>query len=92
MKRGEKMPEISRFFGITISMYADDHNPPHFHAEYNGQEAQFDLRESAIIKGFLPSKQARFIIAWAEIHKEELLENWENLLNGKGINKINPLS
>ncbi len=56
------------------------------------EENIFDLEENAIIKGFLPLKQARFIIAWAELHKDELVQNWNDLLSGKGFNKISPLS
>ncbi len=57
------MPEISRFFGIIITMYFNEHNPPHFHALYNKYEAQFDLSEGAFFKGALPSKQARLVLA-----------------------------
>lgn len=85
------MPEISRFLGIIITMYADDHNPPHFHAMYGDYEAIYDINGRAFIKGMLPTKQARFVLAWADLHQEELLENWNNLMEGKGFNKINPL-
>ena len=81
------MPEISRFEGIIITMYFNDHNPPHFHAEYNGMEAIYDLTEGAFIRGALPSRQARLILAWAEIHKEELIKMWEN----KVFKKVEPL-
>ena len=63
------MPEISRFGGIVITMYFNEHNPPHFHASYNGIEAQFDLNEGAFTRGALPSKQARLVLAWYELHK-----------------------
>ena len=86
------MPEISRFFGIIIAMYWDEHEPPHFHAKYNEYEALIDIKEGIIIQGMLPSKQARLVLAWLEIHKEELLNNWESILAGKGYSKIAPLS
>lgn len=86
------MPELSRFLGISIYMYNDDHNPPHFHALYGDNEAIYDLNERAFIKGYLPTKQARFVLAWADMHNEELFENWNNLQNGKGIIKITPLA
>ena len=70
------MPEISRFEGIVITMFFNDHNPPHFHAEYSGQEAQFDIINGVFIKGSLPSRQSRFVLAWYEFHKDELLEMW----------------
>jgi hypothetical protein len=82
------MPEISRFEGVVITMYFNEHNPPHFHAEYNGTEALFDLNEGAFINGSLPSKQARLVLAWYELHKEELLEIWKS----KKFIKIKPLS
>ncbi|MCL2152978.1 MAG: DUF4160 domain-containing protein [Oscillospiraceae bacterium] len=82
------MPEISRFEGIIITMYFNEHNPPHFHATYNGIEAQFDLSEAAFTKGALPSKQARLVLAWYELHKEELFQMWNN----KEFRRIKPLS
>jgi len=82
------MPEISRFEGIIITMYFNEHNPPHFHAIYNGIEAQFDLNEGAFSKGALPSKQARLVLAWYELHKDELLHLW----NSKEFKKIKPLN
>lgn len=81
------MPEISRFFGIIITMYFNEHNPPHFHVIYNEYEAQFDIEEGAFSNGFLPSKQSRLVLAWYEIHKEELLKIW----NSKSFKKIKPL-
>lgn len=81
------MPEISRFFGIVITMYYKEHNPPHFHAEYNGMKAQFNMLEGAFTKGALPVKATRLVVAWYEIHKEQLLELWET----KEFKKIKPL-
>jgi hypothetical protein len=85
------MPEISRFYGIVITMYWDEHAPPHFHAEYSGQEAVFDIIEGIFIRGALPSKQARLVLAWYELHKDELMGNWESIISGKGYQKIAPL-
>ncbi len=81
------MPEVSRFFGIVITMYYREHNPPHFHVRYGEYEAQFDLQEGAFLSGFLPSKQARLVLAWYEIHKDELLEMW----NVQEFHSIKPL-
>ena len=80
------MPEISRFEGIIITMYFNDHNPPHFHVEYNGMEAIYDLEEGAFIKA-IPSRQARLVLAWAELHKNEIMEMWTK----KEFRKIAPL-
>ena len=85
------MPQISVFYGISITMYYDDHNPPHFHAEYNGDNALVDINNAKVIKGSLPSKQLKLILAWCVIHQEELLENWELAKAGKQIKNISPL-
>lgn len=85
------MPEISLFYGIRIMMYYDDHNPPHFHAEYNGQKAIVDILKSCVIKGGLPSKQLKLILAWSVIHQDELMQNWELSKDGKPLNAISPL-
>lgn len=82
------MPEISRFEGVVITMYFNEHNPPYFHATYNGIEAQFNLNEGAFTKGALPSRPARLVLAWYELHKDELLQIW----NSKEFKKIKPLS
>lgn len=86
------MPEISRFYGIIITMYWDDHLPPLFHVIYNELEAVFDINEGVFIRGALPSKQARLVLAWYELHKEELIDNWNNIASGKSFKKIAPLA
>ena len=53
------MPEISLFYGIRVTMYYDDHNPPHFHAEYNGNKALIEIDHARVIKGALPSRQLK---------------------------------
>lgn len=85
------MPEISKFYGIHITMYYVDHNPPHFHAEYDGYKVLVNINECVIIKGYFPPKQLKILLAWSEIHKEELLANWELCASYKQPNKINPL-
>ena len=85
------MPTISMFFGIIIRMYnTGEHNPPHFHASYQGCNAVFDL-DGNIIQGNMPRRQQKFIIAWAEIHKDELIANWELAMNEEPLFKISPL-
>lgn len=86
------MPEISLFFGIRITMYYDDHNPPHFHAEYAGNRCMVDIEQGSIMKGFMPNRQMRLILAWVEIHRDELMQNWELAKDSKELIKINPLS
>ena len=85
------MPEISRFLGISITMYFKDHAPPHFHAEYNGFEAIFDINTLSKINGDLPSRVLGFVIEWASLHQQELLNNWESLNNVDTYTKIAPL-
>ena len=69
------MPEISLFCGIRITMFYSDHNPPHFHAEYGGCKALVDIQHSCVIRGALPSRQLKLILAWCELHKDELMQN-----------------
>lgn len=85
------MPEISRFLGIVIRMFASEHNPPHFHAIYNEFEAQFSIDSLDIIEGKLPPRIHGIVIEWASIHQKEILQNWKNLRNRQPIKKIKPL-
>ena len=85
------MPEISLFRGIRITMYYEDHNPPHFHAEYAGYRCLVDIQEGCVIKGFLPSRQLKLVLAWNELHKDELMQNWELAKDNKALNEIAPL-
>ena len=85
------MPTISMFYGIVIRMYNNnEHNPPHFHASYQGQNAVFDM-DGNLVEGEMPRAQIKLIAAWAEIHKEELLANWELALKEEPLYKIDPL-
>lgn len=84
------MPEISRFLGIIIAMFGNDHSPPHFHVRYGDYEAIITI-EDGIVKGELPSKVLKIVFKWMDIHKEELMENWKRLEEEKEIKKINPL-
>ena len=85
------MPQISRFFGIIIYMYFDDHNPPHFHAEYEGSEAVILIQSLTVHKGSLPSRILGFVIEWASQHQEELMENWAAAQGDGQLKKIEPL-
>jgi Domain of unknown function (DUF4160) len=86
------MPEISRFYGIIIRMYAGDHPPPHFHAEYAGQVAQIDIRTGAILEGSLPRRALRLAQEWTAQHRQELLDNFAGLqLDIPRYSKIQPL-
>jgi len=71
------MPEISRFLGIVIKMFFDDHNPPHFHAEYGGDLALIDIRSLAVFSGRLPPRAPGLVIEWSTLHQRELLADWD---------------
>ena len=81
------MPEISRFLGIVITMYFNDHIPPHFHVRYNEYRATFDVRTLNLSEGSVPAKVRGLVQEWAEPHQEELLDMW----NTQEFHKIDPL-
>ena len=85
------MPEISRFFGIIIRMYFGDHNPPHFHAIYQDETAEYDISTLTVLRGHLPSRAHAMVLEWASIHREELIANWKLAVDMKEINRIEPL-
>ena len=85
------MPEISLFGGIRITMYYSDHNPPHFHAQYGDFKALVDIQHGYVIKGALPSRQLKYVLAWCEMHQDELMQNWELAKDAQPLNKITPL-
>lgn len=91
--RGGLMPTISMFYGIIIRMYyaPSEHPPPHFHVYYGEYRASVDIQTCEITQGKLPKKQSRLVIAWAELHQEELMANWTLLMNGEKPFNIKPL-
>ncbi len=84
------VPSISMFYGIIIYMYPDDHNPPHFHAAYQGNRAVFNL-DGELMEGSIPNKQRQLVVAWAILHRDELEANWELGQNKQAMYKIEPL-
>jgi hypothetical protein len=85
------MPTISLFYGIKVTMYWDDHSPAHFHVEYAEQQATILIQEGVVGVGALPNKQLKLVLAWCELHKDELMQNWELSKEGKPLNAIAPL-
>ncbi len=69
----------------------NEHNPPHFHAYYQKNKATINIKTCEYLEGDLPHRQKKIVLAWAEIHKDELLANWELASNGKLPFKIDPL-
>jgi hypothetical protein len=85
------MPEISRFYGIIIRMYIDDHPPPHFHAEYGEFETLININTLAIVSGNLPPRALGLVIEWAALHQDELNRLWDRARNQEPLSKIAPL-
>ena len=88
------MPEIARFFGIIIRMYAEpfaQHNLPHLHAYYQDSMAVYGFDSVELLSGSLPLRQHRLVEAWIELHREELLADWTLLQQGRRPNPIAPL-
>ena len=85
------MPEISRFLGIIIKMFWNEHNPPHFHAEYGSHRVEIELVNLAVLKGYLPPRVLGMVIEWAELHQQELIANWNSMKTSKNYKKIEPL-
>lgn len=85
------MPRISEFFGIVVYMYYNDHAPPHFHAEYSGDEALITIETLDILRGNLPRHVRAFVLEWASLHREELRVNWERAVQGLPLLPIEAL-
>lgn len=85
------MPEISRFFGIIIAMYYNDHPPPHFHVRYGQQKAIIEIQSLAILEGKLSPRVLGLVIEWAASHQAELLQNWELARQQVPLESIQPL-
>ena len=88
------MPELARFYGISIRMFVErggQHHTPHFHVYYQDMVASYGVDAIQTLAGELPKRQQRLVEAWAELHRQELLENWQRLQNDQPPVKIAPL-
>ena len=88
------MPVISMFYGLIISMYYLDtkqHKLPHIHVRHAETEAVYQIPEGILLEGFLTSNKEKLIQAWIEIHKEDLMANWQLAISGNTVFKIDPL-
>jgi hypothetical protein len=83
-----RMPEISRFYGVVIRMLANDHAPPHFHAEYGEYAVAVTIRDA----GRFPGRALRLVLEWRELHQDQLLANWDRLRRSEPPQPIEPLS
>ena len=84
------MPEISRFLGIVIAMFYRDHSPPHFHAVYGDFDITVTI-EGGFISGEFPKRALSHVLEWLELHKADLMQNWELARQGKPLKSIAPL-
>lgn len=85
------MPEISRFYGIIIAMFYDEHNPPHFHARYGKDKVAIEISTLRVLEGKIPPRVLGLVVEWASQYQEELLCNWELSRNSQSLKKIAPL-
>jgi hypothetical protein len=85
------MPVISAFYGIIIAMLFDDHNPPHFHVTYGEYRALITIRDG-VIQGTLPRRALSMIYEWLDLHRDELMDNWNRIENHEELKSIEPLN
>lgn len=85
------MPELSRFFGIVIAMYYDDHPPPHFHAVYGSEKAEVCIDPVGLLKGKLSPRALALVTEWVAMHQAELLQAWDERTEARRLPKIEPL-
>lgn len=87
------MPTISEFYGLSVYMYNNgrEHNPPHVHVFYGDLECVIDIHKCKKTEGKMPKNKLRLILAWCEIHKDELLQNWELATKKMDLRDIAPL-
>lgn len=84
------MPEVSKFLGIIISMYWSEHNPPHFHAKYGEYKIIIHIH-TGVVEGKFPKRALKHVFEWYELHKDELLEDWELCARREMPKSIQPL-
>jgi len=85
------MPEISRFFGIVVRLFFDEHNPAHLHAEYQGRKAVLDFGGN-VLRGDLGSRTAlRLLREWIDARHDQLQEDWDLARSGQAVRPVEPL-
>jgi hypothetical protein len=85
------MPEVSRFYGIVIKIFYDDHNPPHFHAEYGEHEVLVNINTLAVLGGGLPARALGLVTEWAALRQQDLRTAWGRASRLQPPGKIEPL-
>jgi len=86
------MPEISRFLGIVIAIYWQEHGVPHFHAKYGGQRASFSIEDLRLLEGALAPRVMALVLEWAFLHRDELMEDWKLAVAKRPLRPIEPLA
>lgn len=89
-KKQQDMPQLSFFYGIIIMMNFADHAPAHFHAWYGDYKIIVSIKDG-IVKGEMPGRALRMILEWLDLHRDELMANWEKACKGDPLDKIEPL-
>jgi hypothetical protein len=85
------MPELSRFYGIVVRMFFNDHNPPHFHAYYGSDEALFAIETLSLFAGQLPPRATGLVVEWASLHQTDLMKAWNKVRELEPPGRISPL-
>ena len=88
------MPTISMFYGLIIRMYYFDnqqHNKPHIHVHYQDDSAVYEIPNGEVLGGTLPAAKHKLVLAWIEIHQEDLMADWQLAIAGEPVFKIDPL-
>lgn len=88
------MPTISMFYGILVLMFYRDtkqHNSPHIHVRYQGEEAVISIEDGNVLAGNIPPRQLKMVQVWVDIHKEDLMMDWELAVQGEDPFRIAPL-
>ena len=85
------MPEISRFFGIVVAMYYDDHSPPHFHVRYGEQTAAIEIETLRVLEGSLSNRVSGLVWEWARLHLHEIMEDWTLAREHRPLKRVAPL-
>ena len=85
------MPEISRFFGIIVAMFYNEHNPPHFHARYGEYKVEIEIRTLSVLAVKFPPRALGLLVEWATQHQEELMTDWQRARDNAELHRITPL-
>ncbi len=86
------MPEVSRFYGIIVAIFLNEHNPPHFHARYGNSKIAIEINSLKVLEGNLPPRALGLVMEWASLHRVELMNDWNLAADNQQLQKIEPLT